>query len=173
MKFSKVEFLVGCFMLAGILAGVLLALKVAGLTLNGDGDTYRLYASFDNIGGLKVRSPVKIGGVVIGRVSNITIEPKQLTPKVELQIESRYNQLSDTTTASILTSGLLGEQYIGITPGFYDADMGTSYLKNNDVISDTKSALVLEDLIGKFLYGQANNKSSDDKAAPGSAKAPQ
>ncbi|WP_024872221.1 outer membrane lipid asymmetry maintenance protein MlaD [Tolumonas lignilytica] len=165
MKFSKIEFLVGCFMLAGIFAGVMLALKVAGLSFSSQGDSYAVYASFDNIGSLKVRAPVKIGGVVIGRVSNISIDVKNFTPKVEMQIESRYNQLSDTSTAAIRTSGLLGEQYIAITPGFSDADMGTAMLKNGDSITDTKSALVLEDLIGKFVYGQANGKSAEPTSA--------
>jgi len=165
MKFSKIEFLVGCFMLAGIFAGVMLALQVAGLTFGNKGSTYSLYASFDNIGGLKVRSPVKIGGVVIGRVSDISIDAKSFTPKVEMQIEENYNQLSDTSTAAILTSGLLGEQYIGITPGFSDEEMGTEILKNGDAISDTKSALVLEDLIGKFVYGQADGKSDGQTSA--------
>lgn len=151
-------------MLAGILAGVLLALKVAGLTFfDGNTDTYTLYAKFDNIGSLKARAPVKIGGVVIGRVSEISIDAKSFTPKVTMAIESKYKELSDTSTASILTSGLLGEQYIGLTPGFSDEEMGTSLLKNGDTISDTKSALVLEDLIGKFLYGQASG--SKDQAA--------
>jgi phospholipid/cholesterol/gamma-HCH transport system substrate-binding protein len=168
MKFSKVEFLVGCFMLAGIFAGVMLALKVAGLSFGGQGDTYALYASFDNIGSLKIRAPVKVGGVVIGRISNITIDAKTFTPKVEMQIESQYNQLPDTSTAAIRTSGLLGEQYIGITPGFSDEDMGTEILKNGDEITDTKSALVLEDLIGQFVYGQANGKS--DKPASAAEK---
>ncbi len=152
-------------MLAGIFAGIMLALKVAGLSFGSQGDTYALYASFDNIGGLKIRSPVKIGGVVIGRVSDVSIDAKTFTPKVEMQIDSRYNELSDTSTAAILTSGLLGEQYIGITPGFSDEDMGTEILKNGDSISDTKSALVLEDLIGKFVYGQANGKSDNQTSA--------
>ena len=154
MKFNKIEFMVGCFMLAGILAGVLLSLKVAGLTFDDGRDSYTLFARFDNIGGLKVRSPVKIGGVVVGRVSDIQIDSKTLAPVVEMQIQERYNALADTTTASILTSGLLGEQYIGLTPGFMDEDMGTTVLKAGDRIEDTKSAIVLEDLIGKFLYSQ-------------------
>lgn len=165
MKFSKIEFLVGCFMLAGIFAGVMLALKVAGLSFNNQGDTYALYASFDNIGSLKVRAPVKIGGVVVGRIADVSIDAKTFTPKVEMQIESRYNQLPDTSTAAIRTSGLLGEQYIGITPGFSDEEMGTEILKNGDAITDTKSALVLEDLIGKFVYGQANDKSGNPTSA--------
>lgn len=165
MKFSKIEFLVGCFMLAGIFAGVMLALKVAGLSFNNQGDTYALYASFDNIGSLKIRAPVKIGGVVVGRIADVSIDAKTFTPKVEMQIESRYNQLPDTSTAAIRTSGLLGEQYIGITPGFSDEEMGTEILKNGDAITDTKSALVLEDLIGKFVYGQANDKSGNPISA--------
>ncbi|MGL4206849.1 MAG: outer membrane lipid asymmetry maintenance protein MlaD [Aeromonadaceae bacterium] len=156
MKFSKVEFTVGCFMLAGILAGILLAFKVAGFTFDAASDSYALYARFDNIGGLKVRSPVKIGGVVVGRVAEISIDTKSFAPVVELQIQKRYDQLASTTTASILTSGLLGEQYVGLTPGFMDEEMGTTILKSGDRIEDTKSALVLEDLIGKFLYSQSS-----------------
>jgi phospholipid/cholesterol/gamma-HCH transport system substrate-binding protein len=156
MKFNKIEFVVGCFMLAGILAGLLLALKVAGLTFNDGRSTYTLYARFDNIGGLKMRSPIKIGGVVVGRVADIEIDTKLLAPVVEMQIQQQYNALASTTTASILTSGLLGEQYIGLTPGFMDEEMGTEVLKDGDRIEDTKSAIVLEDLIGKFLYSQSN-----------------
>lgn len=156
MKFNKIEFIVGCFMLVGILAGVLLALKVAGLTFDDGRMTYALYARFDNIGGLKVRSPIKIGGVVVGRVANIQIDDKTLAPVVEMQIQQQFNTLASTTTASILTSGLLGEQYIGLTPGFMDEEMGTEVLKDGDRIEDTKSAIVLEDLIGKFLYSQSN-----------------
>ena len=156
MKINKLEFIVGCFMLAGILAGVLLSLKVAGLTLDDGRGSYTLFARFDNVGGLKVRSPIKIGGVVVGRVTDIRIDAKTLAPVVEMQIQDQYASLSSTTTASILTSGLLGEQYIGLTPGFSDEEMGTTVLKSGDRIEDTKSAIVLEELIGKFLYSQSN-----------------
>lgn len=156
MKFNKIEFLVGCFMLAGILAGVMLALKVAGLTLDTSSSSYTLYAHFDNIGGLKIRSPIKVGGVVVGRVSDIRLDDKTMAPLVEMKIQDKFNHLSNTTTASILTSGLLGEQYIGLTPGFMDEDMGTHILKSGERIEDTKSAIVLEELIGKFLYSQSN-----------------
>ena len=122
MKINKIEFIVGCFMLAGILAGVLLSLKVAGLTLDDGRGSYTLFARFDNVGGLKVRSPIKIGGVVVGRVTDIRIDAKTLAPVVEMQIQDQYASLSSTTTASILTSGLLGEQYIGLTPGFSDEE---------------------------------------------------
>lgn len=155
MKFSKIEFTVGLFMVVGILAGVVLALQVAGLALDSRGSSYTLLAKFDNIGGLKVRSPVKIGGVVVGRVASIHIDAKSFTPVVELQIQSQYDDLPSTSSASILTAGLLGEQYIGITPGFMDEEMGTELLKQGDYIEDTKPAIVLEDLIGKFLYSQS------------------
>ena len=143
-------------MLAGILAGIMLAFKVAGFAWEGNDSSYALLARFDNVGGLKVRSPVKIGGVVVGRVTDISIDSKTFAPVVTLQVDNKYNQLASTTTASILTSGLLGEQYVGLTPGFMDEEMGTTLLKPGDRIEDTKSALVLEDLIGKFLYSQSN-----------------
>jgi phospholipid/cholesterol/gamma-HCH transport system substrate-binding protein len=155
MKFSKVEFLVGAFMLAGIGAILALALQVAGLSFKPEGETYTLRAHFDNIGGLKVRSPVKVGGVVVGRVSDITLDAKSQVPIVSLQMQKSAGEFSETSTLSILTSGLLGEQYIGLAR-FSDEEMGTSMLKDGDMIEDTKSAIVLEDLIGKFLYSQSS-----------------
>lgn len=157
MKFGKIEFIVGCFMLVGIISFVILSLNVAGLTLNKSNECYIVKGRFDNIGALKIRAPVKIGGVVIGRVTSIYLDQDKYLPIVEMSIEKKYNQLSSDSKASILTSGLIGEQYIGITPGFYDEDLGTTYLKDGDLIADTGSAVVLEDLIGKFLYN--SNKS--------------
>lgn len=116
MKFSKIEFTVGLFMVVGILAGVVLALQVAGLALDSRGSSYTLLAKFDNIGGLKVRSPVKIGGVVVGRVASIHIDAKSFTPVVELQIQSQYDDLPSTSSASILTAGLLGNNISGSLP---------------------------------------------------------
>jgi len=168
VKFSKVEFSVGCFIMASIICGVFLALKVAGLTFSFNDHTYKVHGYFDNVGSLKLRAPVKIGGVVIGRVSNIYVDGERLIPVVEMEIEEKYSNLSSESKASILTAGLIGEQYIGITPGFYDEDMGTTYLKDGDKISDTGSAIVLEDLIGKFLYsvnkgnGNSTEKNSDN-----------
>ena len=156
MQSKKTEIWVGIFMVIGLCSLLFLCLKVADVKSLGSEPTYRLYASFDNIGGLKVRSPIKIGGVVVGRVANIQIDNKTLAPVVEMQIQQQFNALASTTTASILTSGLLGEQYIGLTPGFMDEEMGTEVLKDGDRIEDTKSAIVLEDLIGKFLYSQSN-----------------
>ena len=120
-------------------------------------------AHFDNIGGLKVRSPVKVGGVVVGRVSDISLDAKSQVPVVSLLMQKSAGEFSETSTLSILTSGLLGGQYIGLMPGFSDEEMGTSMLKDGDMIEDTKSAIVLEELIGKFLYSQSSDTKSDSK----------
>ncbi|WP_116474420.1 outer membrane lipid asymmetry maintenance protein MlaD [Zobellella maritima] len=157
MKYSKLEFSVGCFMLAGIGALLLLAFKVAGLTTNGQGETYTLYAKFDNIGGLKVRSPVKVGGVVVGRVSNISLDPRDQVPLVTLTLNKEAGEFAESSTATILTSGLLGEQYLGLNPGFADEEMGIGVLADGDTIADTQSALILEELIGKFIYSIGDN----------------
>ena len=160
MKFSKTEFLVGLFMIAGILAAVVMALKVAGLVLDSSSNTYTVHAKFDNIGSLKLRAPVRIGGVLIGRVEGIHLDLSDMVPIVDIAINAEYNQISEESKASILTAGIIGEQYIGITPGFYDEELGTAYLKDGDYIRDTGSAVVLEDLIAKFLY----NSSASDSA---------
>ncbi len=152
----KLEFWVGAFMLAGIIAILVMIFKVANVTGLGSGEAYRLSAHFDNIGSLKVRSPVKIGGVVVGRVSAIDLDKKSYVPMVTLSIDKKYGYFPDTSSAEILTSGLIGEQYISLKPGFDDGD--TDMLKDGDKIEDTKSAIVLEDLIGQFLYSA---KSSD------------
>ncbi|MGL5948102.1 MAG: outer membrane lipid asymmetry maintenance protein MlaD [Aeromonas sp.] len=164
MKVCKIELLVGSFMLAGLGAALALALQVAGLSFEPAGETYTLRAQFENIGGLKPRSPVKVGGVVVGRVTAISLDAQAQVPVVTLEMEKTAGEFSDTSSAAILTSGLLGEQYIGLAPGFSDADMGTQMLKNGDRIMDTKSAIVLEDLIGKFLYSQSADKAADANA---------
>ncbi|ELP5729146.1 outer membrane lipid asymmetry maintenance protein MlaD [Vibrio vulnificus] len=150
----KTELWVGSFVLAGICAILVMIFQVADVKGLGSGDTYTLNAQFDNIGSLKVRSPVKVGGVVIGRVSNIALNPETLVPVVSLSINSVYNQFPETSSVQILTSGLIGEQYIGLVPGFVFDD--EQMLKDGDFIEDTKSALVLEDLIGQVLYSVAN-----------------
>lgn len=154
----KIEIMVGLFILLAVAALLLLALRVAGNSVLSDSDSYRIYARFDNIGGLKVRSPVKIGGVVIGRVSNISLDAESWLPLVELSIDERYSGLSVNSSAAILTSGLLGEQYVGVMPGFIDEEEGTAVLKSGDRIRDTKSALVFENLISQFLYNQGEQK---------------
>ncbi|EGR1510523.1 outer membrane lipid asymmetry maintenance protein MlaD [Vibrio vulnificus] len=151
---SKTELWVGSFVLAGICAILVMIFQVADVKGLGSGNTYTLKAQFDNIGSLKVRSPVKVGGVVIGRVSDISLNPETLVPVVSLSINSLYNQFPETSSVQILTSGLIGEQYIGLVPGFVFED--EQMLKDGDFIEDTKSALVLEDLIGQVLYSVGN-----------------
>ena len=156
MNRYKTELMVGVFVLMTIAALLLLALKVANQTVVTDGDTYTLYAKFENIGGLKVRSPVKVGGVTIGRVNAIKLDKDDYSPVVELTIQSEYNEFPETSSASILTSGLLGEQYIGFEPGF--TIDGVENLAEGDYIEDTSSALVLEELIGQFLFSRSSEE---------------
>ncbi|MDO6706416.1 outer membrane lipid asymmetry maintenance protein MlaD [Photobacterium sp. 1_MG-2023] len=150
----QLELWVGTFVLAGIIALLVLVFKVADVKSIGGAETYQLKARFDNIGGLKVRSPVKVGGVTIGTVSNISLDMETYVPVVTLAIDKKYGYFPETSSAAILTSGLLGEQYLGISPGFVDE--GIMMLENGDFIEDTKSALVLEDMIGQVLYSIGN-----------------
>jgi len=156
MERTVLDLWVGVFVAAGIAALLVLALKVgnASTTFN-VGETYRLIAEFDNIGGLKVRAPVKSAGVVVGRVDDIQFENQRFVARVAMKIDKRYAFPKDTSV-SILTSGLLGEQYIGL-----DAGGDSAMLKDGDTVKITQSALVLEKLIGQFLY---------NKAAEGGAK---
>jgi len=154
----KLELWVGAFVLAGLVAILIMVFKVANVTGLSSSNSYNLKAYFDNIGSLKVRSPVKIGGVVVGRVSAIGLDTESFTPLVTLSIDGQYGQFPETSSAEILTSGLIGEQYIGLVPGFIDDDI--EMLDNGDFIEDTKSALVLEDLIGQVLY---STTSSDEE----------
>lgn len=152
MNSGKIETGVGLFVTLAIAAFLMLALKVADQGMQGSGETYDLYAKFDNIGGLKSRSAVKVGGVIIGRVGEISLDTEDFTPVVKLVISKEYMDFPDTSSVSILTSGLLGEQYVGFQPGFsFD---GIESLQPGDFIEDTKSALVLEDLIGQFLFSR-------------------
>jgi len=155
MMSKKVELMVGFFVALGIAALLMLSLKVANSGITGNGESYNLFAKFDNIGGLKVRSPIKVGGVVVGRVSDISLDEEDYTPVVTLKIYQEYSNFSEATSVSILTSGLLGEQYIGLQPGFIDESLET--LQPGDYIEDTKPALVLEELIGQFLFSQGSD----------------
>lgn len=156
----KIELWVGVFVSLAIAALLLLAFKVANQSMSAQGDTYTLYAKFDNIGGLKARSAVKVGGVTIGRVENIHLDEEDFTPIVTLSISKQYSSFPETSSVSILTSGLLGEQYIGFQPGFlFDEDDTELLLQEGEYIEDTRSALVLEDLIGQFLF---SNRSQED-----------
>lgn len=160
----KYEFLVGLFLLFGIGALVFLGLRVANVQGFGETKSYTVIATFDNIGGLKVRAPLKVGGVVIGRVSNIELDEKTYLPKVSIAIKDEYNKIPENSSLSIKTSGLLGEQYIALAMGFDDGE--TAMLKNGSQIQDTKSAMVLEDLIGQFLYGDKKSEGNSENAEP-------
>ncbi|WP_333607122.1 outer membrane lipid asymmetry maintenance protein MlaD [Arsukibacterium sp.] len=155
MTTRKIEILVGAFVALAIAAFLLLALKVASSSgFSGTGQSYSLYAKFDNIGGLKVRSPVKVGGVVVGRVASIELDTVFYTPVVRLEIIAAYSNFPETSSVAILTSGLLGEQYLGLIPGFIDETV--EILTDGDYIEDTRSAIVLEELIGQFLFNRGS-----------------
>ena len=177
MQSKKSEIGVGAFMLLALVALLFLCLRVADVKSLGTEPTWKLYATFDNIGGLKTSSPIKIGGVVIGRVTNITLDEKTLSPRVTMEIEDKYNQIPDTSSLAIRTQGLLGEQYLALNVGFDDPEMGTAMLKDGDTLQDTKSALVLEDLIGQFLYksgdGNQNTQQEQDAPAPQTPATPE
>jgi phospholipid/cholesterol/gamma-HCH transport system substrate-binding protein len=159
MTSKKTELMVGIFVALAIAATLLLALQVANKGMSGSGESYVVNAKFDNIGGLKPRSSVKVGGVVVGRVSRIYLDEQELIPVVVMEISDEYAQtFPETSSVSILTAGLLGEQYVGLTPGFIFPGEDPIYLGDKEgetqFIVDTKSALVLEDLIGQFLFGK-------------------
>ncbi|MGC1172765.1 outer membrane lipid asymmetry maintenance protein MlaD [Polaromonas sp.] len=160
MQRSKNDLWVGLFVLAGAAAILFLALKSANLlTLNFD-TSYSVVAKFDNIGGLKPRAPVKSAGVIVGRVENITFDDKYYQASVSLALESRYVFPKDSSL-KILTSGLLGEQYIGVEAGADEKNLAAG-----DVIKQTQSAVVLESLISQFLYSKAADSSSGPATAP-------
>ena len=153
-KQAKIEIGVGVLVILAVAALFMIAMKVSNFAATfQDRPTYTLKAHFDNIGGLKVRAPVKLSGVVIGRVSKIGIDKESYRALVTMEIDKAY-QLPLDTSASILTSGLLGDQYIGLEPGG-DED----YLADGDEIEITQSALVLEDLIGQLLVKMSDKGS--------------
>jgi phospholipid/cholesterol/gamma-HCH transport system substrate-binding protein len=143
---KTVEMWVGLFVVAGLVALVVLAFQVGNLTTTEVSDGYKVEARFENIGSLKVRSAVTLAGVRVGRVSEIHIDPDSYQARVVMNIDGRYRNLPDDTAATILTAGLLGEQYVGLEPGGSE-----QYLKDGDRIKLTQSAMVLEKLIGRVL----------------------
>jgi len=150
MERSTLDLWVGLFVCAGIGALLILAMKVGNMSSIGmGGESYTIYANFDNIGGLKPRAAVKSAGVVVGRVASIGFDNSRFNARVELNIESKF-QFPKDTTASILTSGLLGEQYIGLEAGGDSAN-----LASGESLKLTQSAVVLEKLISQFLYSKA------------------
>src|SRR4030081_2646641 len=149
MTRKELDLWVGIFAVAGIGAMLFLSMKVANLASFASADTYQVNRKFENIGGLKVRAPGKSAGVVVGRVGDIRFDNESFEAVVALNIDSRF-QFPKDSSAKILTSGLLGEQYIGLSPGGDSVN-----LKSGDTIKLTQSAVVLENLIGQFLYNKA------------------
>jgi phospholipid/cholesterol/gamma-HCH transport system substrate-binding protein len=145
--------LVGLFVVAGIVGLFFLAMQVSNLSSFTEQDSYTVTARFQNSGGLKVKSPVSAAGVKIGRVTAISFDPKTYESVVQLSIDSRYNSLPDDTSASVFTSGLLGEQYVNLDAGGSD-----EYLKNGGKIDITNSAIILEKALGQFLFKSAAEK---------------
>ncbi len=150
MSRKLLDLWVGFFVVFGFAAVLLLALRVGNMSSANFADTYHLTARFDNIGGLKVRGPVKSAGVVVGRVTDIRFDPQSYEALVTVTIDSRY-QFPKDTFASILTAGLLGEQYIGL-----DAGGDEKALKPGDTFVKTQSAVVLEKLISQFMFNKAS-----------------
>ncbi len=153
MNARNIEILVGLFVAGALAALFMLAMKVSNFTSYGeDTGVYEVRASFDNIGGLKVRSPVSAGGVRVGKVSDISYDNESFEAVVTLSLESQYKFPKDTS-AGILTAGLLGEQYVGLEPGGDEEN-----LVDGGTIELTQSALVLEQVIGQFLYSKAQEE---------------
>jgi phospholipid/cholesterol/gamma-HCH transport system substrate-binding protein len=147
-----VNLMVGVFLIIGMIGSLMLAIQVSGLTVQRGNDYYVVTADFENIGSLKVRQPVRIAGVSIGSVANIVLDETHYTAKVSLSLLKAY-QLPSDTQASIMTEGVLGSKYISLAPGFEDG-----MLHDGDKITETHSALILEDAIGKFLFSAETDK---------------
>ena len=165
MQRANNDLWVGSFVLLGAAAFLFLALQSANLLSLSFDKSYTVDAKFDNIGGLKSKAAVKSAGVVVGRVQSITFDDKSFQARVSLAMESRFNFPKDSSL-KILTSGLLGEQYIGIEAGADEKN-----LKAGDVISSTQSAVVLENLISQFLYNKAADGSKADEGGKGAPAA--
>lgn len=146
----NLELMVGAFVAIGIVALFFLALQVSNLGTVSAGEGYNVEARFDNIGGIKVKAPVTMAGVKIGRVTGVSFDKETFEAVVTLNIDNQYNQIPDDTFAKIFTAGLLGEQYIGLDAGGSDI-----YLQEGDRLQLTQSALVLEEVIGQFLFSKA------------------
>ncbi|HVK54895.1 MAG TPA: outer membrane lipid asymmetry maintenance protein MlaD [Burkholderiales bacterium] len=164
MERSTIDVWVGAFVIMGFGALLVLALKVGNLGVNGSQETYSVTAPFNNIGGLKVRAPVRASGVTVGRVVAIEFDTQKYEANVKMAIDKSY-QFPKDTTASILTSGILGENYIGLDAGGED-----DKLKEGDRIALTQSAVVLERLISQFMYGKAQESASPNAAPPAAPK---
>lgn len=160
MQRSKIDFWVGLFVIIGAAALVFLALKAANLLQTSWGSsTYQVTAYFDNIGGLKPQAAVRSSGVVVGRVADISFDDKIYRAKVALDLDKRY-VFSEDSSLKILTSGLLGDQYIGLEAGYMDKN-----LAQGDTIESTQSALVLENLISGLMFSRSNDSANTNSSA--------
>jgi phospholipid/cholesterol/gamma-HCH transport system substrate-binding protein len=153
MQNKSTEIIVGMFVAVGIAALFMLAMKVSNLGEYSDEAGYQVTAEFQNIGGLKVRAPVTMAGVRVGRVADISLDPTSYNAEVTIDMYSQYDNIPLDTAASIYTAGLLGEQYIGLEAGAEE-----EFLQSGDVIYLTQPALVLEQVIGQFLYSKAEGE---------------
>ena len=157
MSRRSIETLVGLFVLMGMAAAVFLALKAANLASFGEHKGYTVTAKFDNIGGLKPRAPVRSAGVTVGRVKSISLDPKTYQGVVRIEIDKQVKFPKDTS-AKILTSGLLGDQYVGLEPGGDEKN-----LAEGETVKQTQSAVVLENLIGQMISGRATEAGGEGK----------
>jgi phospholipid/cholesterol/gamma-HCH transport system substrate-binding protein len=152
----------GLFILLGFAALAYLATQTTSIANFRQGDSYTLKARFTNVGQLKLRAPVKVAGVRIGSVESVDVDPSKLDAKVTLSIDKRYNEIPDDSSAAIFTSGLLGDQYVGIQPGG-----SPEMFKEGDEFVLTQSSMQLEDLIGKFLVNGSPSSKPADAGASG------
>ena len=153
---KNIEIWVGIFIIAGLAALIMLAMQVSNAGAGG-GSTFRITANFTNVGGLSEKAPVRIGGVRIGRVGEITIDRESYRAVVGMDIDARYDNLPIDTSASIFTAGLLGAQFVGLQPGGDDL-----YLEEGDSLDITQSALQLEALINQFLFSRGKTEESTE-----------
>lgn len=153
MHNRTLSFIVGLFIIAAFFSLMFLAYRVSDITPLSQAQTYKVTAEFDNIGGLKIRAPVAIAGVKVGDVFAITLNPKNYQARVTLRLNRQFNNIPVDTVASIHTQGILGSNYISLSPGF-----SMKNLKNNGVIETTHSALVLENLIAQLVYGRQGDQ---------------
>ena len=148
----RIEVVVGLFVAVGLAALLMLAVRVGNLTLQADSGSYRVTARFENIGGLKVRAPVSMSGIRIGQVAALGFDAETYEAVATMEIEGRFDRVPADSSASIFTAGLLGEQYVSISPGVEE-----EFLSHGDEIGLTQSAMILERLIGRFLFERASS----------------
>ncbi len=166
------EFVVGIFIIVALLALLFLAYRVSDFGQVGNGNYYKITAEFDNIGGLKVRAPVSVAGVKVGEIVGIALDNNNFRAVVTMKIQNKFNNLPLDTSANIFTQGILGSNYVSLSPGFEQASM-----KNGSRVETTHSALVLENLIGQLIYnlksdsgGEKETKAEGEKKVEGTSK---